>query len=598
MEQQPSHPLAAAAAEGKIAKVTELLKANKQHRKCLQELALQYAAEGGHEKLVKILLKGGATIDIEIDTLRASLHVGHTIPAWCPPTAVHLAAKKGHHGIVKILLEHQRRIPLFPLLLREGRWMSALHESVAENDIAMTKLMLENGVTVHYPDKCADCLSKDYGRLSGSCGNCGRCQGRTALHVAAEHGYEEMVRLLIRHGATFKSQAIFGTTPLHLAAQGGHDGVVLALLQNGWKPGKISYGTSPGLLAAQNGHKTTVDILGRHGGIAIRSVEWEIYPLIKTGDAQALEILLPHANNIIDRHTLQHMFENAATSGESSTLLVLLKYAVTQNRLGWIDYFRVFYFAVEWCELNIVQELVDNCPWTQQERDKHIPVLLFQAGCSGHFDSALILLSWSGGSQLRSDYLRNVLFGAIKCGHLSLIDKLLMEGVDLHEGLPRMTNLNIDGCAHLTLHTATHYEHPEVCQLLLDQGFPVDECDRYRKTALHYAVQRATLETINILLDRGAKIDGLDELGQTPLHSAARMAYRGSGIKLLLSHGVNVDMKDSQGRTPLHLAGIEGNDDIYKLLLDNGANPEAKDCTGWTASQHLAKAQARRLESN
>ncbi|KAJ5369236.1 ankyrin repeat [Penicillium cataractarum] len=317
MAQQPTHLIAAAAAEGDIAKVTEYLEASQLNRKYLQDIALQYAAESGHEKLVKMLLKGGATIDLEIDTHRTSLHVGHSSPTWCPPTAVHLAVKNGHQRTVKILLEHQRRIPLSRWFLKEGRWMGALHEAVGKDDIAMTKLMLKHGADVNYPDRCVDCLYKYYEKRLGPSSVCGRCQGRTALHIAAENGYENMARLLIRRGATYNSQATFGTTPLHLAAQGGHDGVVLALVQNGWKPGNIISGSSPGLLAAKNGHRTTVDLLTKHGAAPIKSVEWEISPLIKTGDAVALEILLPHADNIISKHTLEDMLENAASTGDT-----------------------------------------------------------------------------------------------------------------------------------------------------------------------------------------------------------------------------------------------------------------------------------------
>lgn len=105
----------------------------------------------------------------------------------------------------------------------------------------------------------------------------------------------------------------------------------------------------------------------------------------------------------------------------------------------------------------------------------------------------------------------------------------------------------------------------------------MDEHDRYGKTALHYAPKWGPLETIDLLLDCGARIDAPDQrLGQTALHCAALMRSSGSGIKFLLRRGANISIKDAQARTPLHLAGMEGNDDIYKLLLDNGADPDEK----------------------
>lgn len=593
MAPELSHPIASAAAEGDFDKVSSYIKARPDHREFLQDLALQYAAETGHEKLVKILLKQGAKIDPKIDHIRTALHAGHSSPPWCPPTAVHLAVRKGHQETVKILLKHERGNPFRRRSLKEDRWMSAFHEAVAKNDIAMAKLMLKYGVNVHSPDTCAECLTKRYRAPAEPLMKCGRCEGRTALHIAAELGYEDMVRMLIQHGATLKSQAPIGTTPLNLAAQRGHDGVVLALLQNGWKHGKVISGSSPVLLAAQNGHKAAVDVLFKHGGVAFQRIEWDIDPLIKTGDAVALELLLPHANNIIFKHDLERMLENAATGGDMQTFLVLLKYAVAQKRLDWVDYYRTFYFAAEDCESVVVKELINYCPWTQEEQDKNIPVLLFQAGCGGRLDVIQTLLEWG-----RPQYVMNALFGAIKSGHLSIIETLFEKGIDLQQGLPSTDGLSIDGCAHLALHTSAHYGHHEICQLLLGQGDSVDEYDRFGKTALHYAALRGTLQTIDLLLDRGARVDAPDQKGQTALHCAARMRSGGSGIKLLLRRGAFINAKDAHARSPLHIAAIEGNDDIYKLLLHLGADANATDNSGRTANQYLAEVQARRLEIN
>lgn len=53
--------------------------------------------------------------------------------------------------------------------------------------------------------------------------------GSTPLHKAAANGHVTTTKLLIRHGATFKSNNA-GNTPLHWAAASGHDKAVHALL--------------------------------------------------------------------------------------------------------------------------------------------------------------------------------------------------------------------------------------------------------------------------------------------------------------------------------------------------------------------------------
>ncbi len=57
--------------------------------------------------------------------------------------------------------------------------------------------------------------------------------GRTLLHVAANHGYEDIVGMLIGWGAEINARAHGGITPLHFAAAGGHTGVIRLLLQAG-----------------------------------------------------------------------------------------------------------------------------------------------------------------------------------------------------------------------------------------------------------------------------------------------------------------------------------------------------------------------------
>ncbi|XP_039820792.1 potassium channel KOR2-like isoform X2 [Panicum virgatum] len=57
--------------------------------------------------------------------------------------------------------------------------------------------------------------------------------GRTALHVAALRGYEDIVRFLIQSGADVNSIDKFGNSPLLLALKSGHDRITSLLVKHG-----------------------------------------------------------------------------------------------------------------------------------------------------------------------------------------------------------------------------------------------------------------------------------------------------------------------------------------------------------------------------
>ena len=60
--------------------------------------------------------------------------------------------------------------------------------------------------------------------------------GWTALHEACNHGYLDIVRTLIDHGADVNVRGLDGDTPLHDAAVNGHEEITIVLIQSGGNP--------------------------------------------------------------------------------------------------------------------------------------------------------------------------------------------------------------------------------------------------------------------------------------------------------------------------------------------------------------------------
>ena len=124
-------------------------------------------------------------------------------------TTLHLAAKKGHQGIVTMLLDRGSNVDDTDIL---GN--SALHAAAAGGHQAVVQLLLSRGAAPELKDAC----------------------GRTALHLAAENGNVQTVECLLLQVPDKEIYDAWGRTPLHVAIEWGHEDIVRLLLDNGADP--------------------------------------------------------------------------------------------------------------------------------------------------------------------------------------------------------------------------------------------------------------------------------------------------------------------------------------------------------------------------
>ena len=95
-----------------------------------------------------------------------------------------------------------------------GKWDNELLEAARNGDLIKVQTALENW---------ADPNAKED-------------DGWTPLHIVAEIGHVEIVKILLERGADPNTKDIAGHTPLHIAASNGHVGVVMVLLERGADP--------------------------------------------------------------------------------------------------------------------------------------------------------------------------------------------------------------------------------------------------------------------------------------------------------------------------------------------------------------------------
>ena len=194
---------------------------------------LSWAAERGHEAVVKLLLETGK---VDVDSKD---RYGRTPLSW--------AADRGHEAVVKLLLETGKVD-----VDSKDRGRTPLSWAAERGHEAVVKLLLETGKV--------DIDWKDY--------------GQTPLSWAAERGHEAVVKLLLETGKVdvdWKDR--YGRTPLSWVAERGHEAVVKLLLETG----KVDVdskdsGRTPLSWAAERGHEAVVKLLLETGKI---DVDWK-----------------------------------------------------------------------------------------------------------------------------------------------------------------------------------------------------------------------------------------------------------------------------------------------------------------------------------
>ncbi|KAJ2724169.1 hypothetical protein GGI07_002123 [Coemansia sp. Benny D115] len=239
-----------------------------------------FASKGDAETCRKLLLRG-ASINL------ADSH------GW---TALHEAAKGGHHETLMLLLNPPTRarhhteaepasesssapdpsesrisrqlrspLPNVNLCTMHSR-LTPLHQAVMNEDFQATRLLLDNGASTSIANSrqltpLDTCSNEKIARLLTDRAKTQRMisardkAGQTKLHRACNAGDLEQTVSLINQGADINMKDNAGWTPLHEAALEGHNSVVVALLRRGAEHSAKGFGGDTPLHdACANGH--------------------------------------------------------------------------------------------------------------------------------------------------------------------------------------------------------------------------------------------------------------------------------------------------------------------------------------------------------
>ncbi|KAM6528679.1 hypothetical protein FALCPG4_009642 [Fusarium falciforme] len=317
--------------------------------------ALDYACEAGHESVVKLLLGHGASVYV-LKYATQGRHAGilklllekrsHSALTDANISAVlHDAVENGHSDIVRILLEAtdgtQAVIQPFHLVV-----------AAINRDLVMAKLLLENDANVNsawnggllfgfaakqgcdeivkamLPEPCGQDWKTHLEKKIESIGlgyKVGRhksdmpeqqSQWRRAhdytlcpLWCATVNGHEEMVQLLLEHGANPDSvvhsweSGGSSRAVLYDAVRLNHEGVVRLLLSSGASPNLGGRGFSPLIQASLYSTRDSVAVArmllesGADVGVMSYNNETPLMCAARSGNVAVVKLLLTHGAN-------------------------------------------------------------------------------------------------------------------------------------------------------------------------------------------------------------------------------------------------------------------------------------------------------------
>ncbi|GFG27323.1 serine/threonine-protein phosphatase 6 regulatory ankyrin repeat subunit B [Aspergillus udagawae] len=484
---------------------------------------LDYAALGGHEAVVRLLIEKGEKLG--------------------EPT-LHFAVLGGNEAVVELILENGGDISAsYPFFynevlyriglkenehydIREDHWINpALKFAAFTGNGPMIRLFKQYGVEdsgnilewarlttnkstlQHFLETWADQL--DYWDIKNSmCAAAERCSestmrmliekggdplledsGANLLHYAAMGGNEAVFQLLMEKGADIWARDEHGATVLHAAVMGGNEEVVRLLIERGLD---ISAEVESWSLFCGDMGGTVLDLA------------------LCNGSASLVRLFVDMGVDVFQRGTIGTLF---IATGDKARLQFLLEkvpdiFAKNDHRVS------VAHFAAIAGNETIIPRLLEQ-GIDISTQDGEGETVLSLAIREGNNAAAWLLIAKDIGILAKTDDGVTPLHLAAQKGNRGMVELLLRKGVDI-------SSTSKDGLT--VLHYAAEGGNEAVIQLLIEESSGLDLLSAKSSdgvTPLHLAAKTGNKGAVRLLIEKGADIFSMSDNGMTVPHYAA-----------------------------------------------------------------------------
>ncbi|MGH0121744.1 UNVERIFIED_CONTAM: hypothetical protein FKN15_075160 [Acipenser sinensis] len=405
-------------------------------------------------------------------------------------------------------------------------------------------------------DVVSECNADSSGPRSASLVpvDCTDEEGNTVLQFAAASGHDNLVRFLLRKGASVDSRNHYGWTPLMQAARFGHLNVAHMLLENGAEiNARNRIGASVLTMASRGGHVSVVKLLMESGAFV--------------DDYDHLDVNMGNSNNNNTKGEFPDItaLMTGAQHGHEAVVRLLLEWGADPNysikTTGWSPLMLVTLNG----KVSVAQQLVER-----GADPDHKNVL-----AKTSFEIAL-----NYKQKEMTNYLDAITTIRPQSGNCQLVQEILDED-------PGQVNIaNPDGASPLMI--AAVNGQLDVVQLLVDGNADIDKQDSVHGwTALMQATYHGNKDVVKYLLNKGSDVNLRAKNGYTAFDLVMLLNDPGNCqlVKEILDEDPGqVNIANPDGASPLMIAAVNGQLDVVQLLVDGNADIDKQDSVhGWTA---------------
>ncbi|XP_031640648.1 serine/threonine-protein phosphatase 6 regulatory ankyrin repeat subunit A-like [Contarinia nasturtii] len=423
-------------------------------------------------------------------------------------TALIISSRLGHYSFVKVLLNNNAGVNL----VHNNKWQSALHSASYAMKEDIVKLLLDHGAHANAMD----------------------AEGLSPFHIMASKGLNHAIRKVLDNwfNINLKTTDANGWTPLHCAVVANQSDTVKLLIFRG---ADVNIKSKDG--------KTPKDIATDKGEID---------------------------SMIHDKDVLLKKFFNAAEKGLKDEIYGILEQGINVNEQNG-DGDTALIIASRHGHAKVAKILLENLANANLVNKDHWTPL-HVAALGKHEEIVLMLLQHHADANIRNDWGETPFNIIAYQGLDKAVIRLLHLGYDVNVKTIKNSRFNLYDCT--PLHAAASHKCSSTVKILIFNGADVNIKNNFGLTPREFAKQRGHY----FFLD---KFDDIVK-ERDEIFVAAKQGLTDK-IKTFIKKGININVQNNDGDTPLIIASRHGHTEFVKVLLKDKAKVNLVNRDNWSA---------------